>query len=1343
MSRRSSLLQQECSNWDPMMEDFYDPNFNCYSHGPGSRLDRQLQPCYSRVDHENPYKLHIRNIPGQLSETGIRNIFLTFGKPLEIYRHPPGSGPGWAFVSYATHREAELAIRNLNNTPPFYFKVQFARSPAEKERLRLEKENDELLMRVLESEPYPVHSDRVPILPFNRGIGRGRGVPLSRPLMVNAYHPGQFQHLGEIDVDEDDDEDMGYYSHHVPGIYEDTNRMVMQGLNLTVNSAAGKRRVSMGRGYYPVNERPVNGQVDVVIKKYNEEENTKLMTNLEKYYEREKNGFYEYGEKVDTSDVSGNCLCCGKMTTHCCQRCFGWYCTRECQVKDWPLHKSNCIPLPAFGEAVKLPGGQRNDINDQNSRNGKENSKTNEQNFKTDACEDESSISEVSNIQDQNRKRSYYKDNQGTVNSKDNHYYRSHDSSSTSHNYDSNKRRSDSQFGDGRKGQFRSSDGHAAKPQGSVNNRNIWKNETDTRKSNVNERLHIAKQPERNSTNHNRIPSQVQELSDVQTSPNTWMKERNPTETASSTPNKPLKEERAPISAVSLGVSEKAFSKPSRKSFDLPKDTFSKVKISVPLENLEYWVQAVDMEEKLLEVMGALLEITDSSPAGELRIGAICAALYDNLWYRVEVLATEPKVKVHYVDFGNEEICTSDQLKALPSSIKDIPYLCQKIQLHGGTSKKYHSLSADEIISVKPVGETVNGVTIVHVEGEKYEPVAVPQPCSPDNQTKLVSTSPNRTSDKYTPLPRPKQRSDVQVKEQVPIAVEGLKIGMSGGGEFKKQLADDDCTITIVYPEIKEKFTKLCIEFCKACENAPVDPYYKPSVGELVAAYAQVGSAQDGITWNRAHILAVGNSGYRVKLCDVGLIANVKTVKKLPQDFISVPEVAAKCSIINFTKPKESLWSEQNKRFLFTVTQVDEVEKTATCILQSVQKEELCKAVFRHWVPSVQDEGLKMIELKNNDMVSLSVVFDQKSLFVRSASKESKDMLNQTVQDVGMHCMKAPSLDRMPNKNELLACRFSLDGNYYRVKVLGIEKDRILVTYIDFGNNDCVTQDKLKALPENLKKIPCMAVKICLKDVLDKPLTKDASTLLSKFIAGEVEMKLVLKGSYRDGVELILPDGSLLSNVVNEMLEPGWKKDLKSGKNPAECKVFKEEDIKYVELPTGETVDFLVLHKLDSVNITGCEANGKVMTYVHTTMSEELNQYCASTTEKSYVPRLSEVCLAKYEDGLWYRAMCIADDSSKQNNVIFLDFGNMAYVEKTNIRKMVPDYMEIPAVAVLCTLKDLETANDAQKKCVEELLQVNKVYTANIISSACPGTYVIEFPHVTNALKKENLLTIS
>lgn len=56
-------------------------------------------------------------------------------------------------------------------------------------------------------------------------------------------------------------------------------------------------------------------------------------------------------------------------------------------------------------------------------------------------------------------------------------------------------------------------------------------------------------------------------------------------------------------------------------------------------------------------------------------------------------------------------------------------------------------------------------------------------------------------------------------------------------------------------------------------------------------------------------------------------------------------------------------------------------------------------------------------------------------------------------------------------------------------------------------------------------------------------------------------------------------------------------------------------------------------------------------------------------------------------DGLWYRAMCLEDRPSNEYNIIFLDFGNMARVDKTNIRRMVPDYVKIPAVAILCLLE--------------------------------------------------------
>jgi hypothetical protein len=56
-------------------------------------------------------------------------------------------------------------------------------------------------------------------------------------------------------------------------------------------------------------------------------------------------------------------------------------------------------------------------------------------------------------------------------------------------------------------------------------------------------------------------------------------------------------------------------------------------------------------------------------------------------------------------------------------------------------------------------------------------------------------------------------------------------------------------------------------------------------------------------------------------------------------------------------------------------------------------------------------------------------------------------------------------------------------------------------------------------------------------------------------------------------------------------------------------------------------------------------------------------------------------------DGVWYHAMCLEERAAKENNIIFLAFGNMAYIDKTNIHKMVPDYVKTPVVAVLCILE--------------------------------------------------------
>jgi len=45
---RHSLPEHDISEWDPMSRDYYDPEFNNYAHGPGSRLNRNLLPCHPR-----------------------------------------------------------------------------------------------------------------------------------------------------------------------------------------------------------------------------------------------------------------------------------------------------------------------------------------------------------------------------------------------------------------------------------------------------------------------------------------------------------------------------------------------------------------------------------------------------------------------------------------------------------------------------------------------------------------------------------------------------------------------------------------------------------------------------------------------------------------------------------------------------------------------------------------------------------------------------------------------------------------------------------------------------------------------------------------------------------------------------------------------------------------------------------------------------------------------------------------------------------------------------------------------------------------------------------------------
>ena len=139
-------------------------------------------------------------------------------------------------------------------------------------------------------------------------------------------------------------------------------------------------------------------------------------------------------------------------------------------------------------------------------------------------------------------------------------------------------------------------------------------------------------------------------------------------------------------------------------------------------------------------------------------------------------------------------------------------------------------------------------------------------------------------------------------------------------------------------------------------------------------------------------------------------------------------------------------------------------------------------------------------------------------------------------------CTKAKE---WPEANKLkpgnyCACLFKDDGYWYRAKVMGFKEDKIEVSFIDYGNRDCVPFTSLRPLPPELVAIPALAVNCSLKYV--KPLfesgwSKEASKFFEDCLSEESDhlynnCKVFNEFDGVHQVELIDENGEKLNDLL-------------------------------------------------------------------------------------------------------------------------------------------------------------------------------------------------------------------
>nr|CAD7430691.1 unnamed protein product [Timema monikensis] len=336
-------LKEAFNSWNPLEEDYEDPNFNTYHTGPGAYLNLNLQPFNKRSrDSGAHYKLFVSNIPRTITQKGFVNYFYSFGEPFDVALINNGQGThNFGFISYKTEkdvfnmclllREAELAIREVHRQPPLHLRVGFSRSEEEKTRLLKKSQEEEAILRAV-NEIGPL--ERPVSNPSFKLVSRGRGKPPGYIPRRPGFQANKAWCLSEL-VEGD------WYRPTIENSYNMSNRFILEEL-ANNTSIVGNRRVGMGRAYLPKEEVPRNV--------FSHVGSHKLVKKIK------KNGDVACVHGCKIPVTRGLCYVCQKKTTLKCTRCGTWYCSSNCQIDHWPVHKAQCLAKSSFTPTNMMRG---------------------------------------------------------------------------------------------------------------------------------------------------------------------------------------------------------------------------------------------------------------------------------------------------------------------------------------------------------------------------------------------------------------------------------------------------------------------------------------------------------------------------------------------------------------------------------------------------------------------------------------------------------------------------------------------------------------------------------------------------------------------------------------------------------------------------------------------------------------------------------------------------------------------------------------------------------------------------------------------------------------------------
>ncbi|XP_050778065.1 tudor domain-containing protein 1-like isoform X2 [Gopherus flavomarginatus] len=695
--------------------------------------------------------------------------------------------------------------------------------------------------------------------------------------------------------------------------------------------------------------------------------------------------------------------------------------------------------------------------------------------------------------------------------------------------------------------------------------------------------------------------------------------------------------------------------------------------------------------------------------------GEVCVAKYslDQTWNRVlvkKVDILQKKAQVLYIDYGNGENAPLDWIKPLHKDIELFPP-CEEMMT---------CFAVDVILP----GSGKHLDKILLEMGHELSPKR--------KETKKINPETGTVLQKDSEGEREKTAEDelVQISD-LAIKVVSVSVGDTFSGVVAHIQTPEDFFCQQMHNG--HQFAELQVSLGEYCNKIPTIPNFCPPVGDVCCA-----QFTEDNQWYRASVLAYTSEDTAlVGYIDYGNfeVLQVARLRPMIPKLLELPVQAIKCTLAG-VKPLSGTWSWeaialmkqllQNK--MITIRVVDKKENSSVVeiadesvtpvinvskhLLESGHAVKDSKDVLtiNETVNTVKEgsavgETINKIDwtwvkltLNQTLNVLLCTVNNPGEFFCQILDDDllALNVLNKSLSE---YCQQTSTSVFKPSEGEPCCAFFSGDGNWYRALVIEVSSDgAIKVQFVDYGNVETVTPDKLRQISSTLLKLPFQGIKCWLSGV--KPANKkwvpEATARFRMCTAGiKLQARVVSFNKSGAGIELI-DNSTACPRIISEILI-SEKLALKEGlpnkdglpntsAEKIEPQETSSEQWQTIELPVNETVSVRVMEVISPDLFYALPSETRVDQEKLCRLMTELVEYCNTQNNHSFRPKVGEACCAKFAgDGYWYRAIVLGVSQSEVK-VAYADYGCTETLPFSRVLPITARYLKLPFQIIKCSL---------------------------------------------------------